>query len=115
MPLLMCFQFMKKREDQCRALARWVDTQLTCTGSRHDWYLCYCLVAFLHSLLLQHAAVQSVCGPIAVIAIGRTQGGKPFFPGQTPPACPNWNFNVSHEVRCQQGLLEPYKLPESHV
>jgi hypothetical protein len=53
------------------------------------------------SALLQRAAVCAVLGvPWDAVRIDRTRGGKPFYAaGANRRDAPNWNYNVSHEVR----------------
>jgi 4'-phosphopantetheinyl transferase len=55
----------------------------------------------LASRLLQRAAAAAALGvPHAAVAIARTKGRKPYAAapaGPRPPACPNFNFSVSHE------------------
>jgi phosphopantetheinyl transferase len=54
----------------------------------------------LASRLLQRTCVRLVCKcPDSVVLIMRTKGGKPFTLNQKPETAPNFNFNVSHEVR----------------
>lgn len=59
----------------------------------------------LASRLLQRAAVSRALGvPWREVAISRTRGGKPFTTNVKPDSCPNFNYNVAHEVR---GLRPP--------
>ena len=54
----------------------------------------------LASRLLQRASVIQVCRcKDSEVRIARTRGGKPFTTNMKPSSAPNFNFNVSHEVR----------------
>lgn len=55
------------------------------------------------SQLLQRACIRRVFGEAwDRIDIKRTKGSKPFYAGIVDRLhAPNFNFNVSHEVRCQ--------------
>lgn len=56
--------------------------------------------------LLQRQCVAAALGvPFAAVTIQRTKGRKPFFAGRvSKPQAPNFNFNVSHEVRGLENL-----------
>ncbi len=53
----------------------------------------------LVSRLLQRCCVSLALGvDWTAVSLSRTKGRKPFTTNPKPPAAPNFNFNVSHEV-----------------
>jgi hypothetical protein len=58
----------------------------------------------LSSRIMQRCAVaEALAVSWREVALARTKGRKPFTTNAKPPHAPNFNFNVSHEVRPGRG------------
>lgn len=59
------------------------------------------------SRLLQRVAIRRICKcQDADVRIQRTKGKKPFCLNSKPQDAPNFNYNVSHEVRHVIGMTD---------
>ena len=60
---------------------------------------CYTQQCRPHSVLPLVLPSDNACTPAAQVSLQRTRGRKPFTTNPKPAWAPNFNFNVSHEVR----------------
>lgn len=60
--------------------------------------------AVISRLLQRHAASVSLDVPFHEVQFARTRGRKPFVSNAPPGGPVNWNYNVSHEVRCERSV-----------